>query len=219
MTSSAAPEIKICGITRREDAEAAAEAGADYLGVILAASGPRQVTAAQAAELLAGLPIRRVGVFVDIPAEQVEAGAEEAELDVVQLHGDETPELAASLRCSGREVWKAVHPRTEAEFLSAIHRYEDAADALLLDGWNPAAAGGTGTRFPWSEIGEGRAALPATLRLIAAGGLTPDNVAEAIDRVRPQVVDVSSGVESSPGHKDAARVRRFIAAARGSASS
>jgi phosphoribosylanthranilate isomerase len=209
------PEVKVCGITRRQDAEEAAAAGAAYLGVVLAPGGKRAVAAETAGALLAGLPPRRVGVFVDAPLEELRRAAEAARLDVLQLHGDEPPELLARLRDSGPwKLWKAVRVRSAADFMEAVERYGTVADALLLDGWSPAAHGGTGTRFPWDEIAVHRNLLPPGVSLIAAGGLRPENVAEAVEVLRPQVVDVSSGVEDSPGVKSADAIRAFVAAAR-----
>lgn len=211
--SSAPVRVKFCGLVRREDAEAAVAAGADYLGVILAPGGKRTVTAAHAAGVLRGLPARRVGVFVDATAEEIRAAAAAVPLDVAQLHGDEAPETAAALRAAGLEVWKALRPRSGAELAAEAPRWAGAVDALLLDGWHPDARGGTGARFPWEAVAAVRDRLPAGLRLVAAGGLAPDNVARAVALLRPYAVDVSSGVETAPGVKDARRMREFAAAA------
>src|SRR5690606_14390547 len=133
---------------------------------------------------------------------------------VVQLHGDETPELARSIRESlGVEVWKAVRPRSGEEYERAAMEFEGAVDGLLLDGWSPSSRGGTGVRFPWREVAARRTSSRVPLKLIAAGGLNPENVGEMIDLVRPDVVDVSSGVEEAPGLKDAESIRRFVSAA------
>jgi phosphoribosylanthranilate isomerase len=208
-------EVKICGLTRREDAEAAAAAGADYAGVILAPGYRRSVLPAAAAEILGSLPLRRVGVFVDAGLEEIRAAAERAGLDVVQLHGFEPPALARALREEGRwRVWKALRPRSVAEFVAEVERYAGVVDALLVDGWSERAAGGTGTAFEWEEIARQREALGETA-LVVAGGLSAENVARAVRLLRPAAVDVSSGVERSPGAKDAAAVAQFVAAARG----
>ncbi|MDB4951026.1 MAG: N-(5-phosphoribosyl)anthranilate isomerase [Gemmatimonadetes bacterium] len=214
MNIQALPEVKICGLTRRADAETAVGAGASYLGFILAPGGRRTVSVATIIELAGGLDARRVGVFVDASGDELRRAGEAARLDVLQLHGDETPELAADLRSLGFTVWKAVRPRTGAEFEAAAGRWSGAVDALLLDGWSPDAHGGTGARFPWAEVAALRAALDGGTRLVAAGGLRPGNVAEAVRLLRPDVVDVSSGVESAPGVKDAEAIRTFVAAAR-----
>lgn len=209
------PGVKVCGITRRLDAEAAAAAGADHLGVVLAPGGRRTVSAAAARVLLDALPVRRVGVFVDAAPDTIRRDAEAAALQVLQLHGGETPELTAALVADGWMVWKAVRVRSGDDFADAVRRYAGAVHALLLDGWSPRAHGGTGTRFPWAQVAELRDHLPAGVELVVAGGLSAGNVGEAVRRLRPHRVDVSSGVENAPGHKDAARIRRFVAAARG----
>ena len=209
------PRVKVCGLVRRPDAELVAASGAHYGGVILAPGGRRSISAEAAAALFAGLPLRRVGVFVDAAPTELRRAAEVAALDVLQLHGVETPEAAAELREGGRwEVWKAVRPRSADEFLDALERYGEAVDGLLLDGWSAAAAGGTGARFPWDEVAAHRDRIPAALRLIVAGGLAPGNVAAAIALLRPSVVDVSSGVETAPGWKDPVAVPAFISAVR-----
>lgn len=209
-----APRVKICGLTRRPDAEAAVAAGADFLGVILAPGGKRTVTPEHAGSVLAALPATRVGVFVDAPAGELEEAAVTARLDVIQLHGDETPETAGRLREAGWTVWKALRPRDGAEFAAGVARWAGAVDALLLDGWSPHAMGGTGERFPWPEVAALRGRVPEGLALVVAGGLRPENVAEAAALLRPDVVDVSSGVETAPGIKDVDAVRAFVAAAR-----
>lgn len=211
------PQVKVCGITRRPDAEAAAGAGAAYLGVILAPGGKRTVAAEAVPGLLDGLPARRVGVFVDASADEIRSAARTARLDVLQLHGEEPPELLRELRASGQwTLWKAVRPRGAAEFVAAVERYAEAADALLLDGWSPAAHGGTGARFPWEEVARHRNLLPSGVSLVVAGGLRAENVARAVELLRPDVLDVSSGVEDAPGIKNPAAVHGFLAAVRGS---
>ncbi|HEX8392107.1 MAG TPA: phosphoribosylanthranilate isomerase [Longimicrobium sp.] len=206
------PAVKVCGLMRPSDAAAAVDAGAGYLGVILAPGGKRTVTAAQAGVILGGLHARRVGVFVDADEPALHAAAREAGLHVLQLHGDEPPELADRMRAAGYEVWKAVRVREAADVRAAAERYAGSVDALLLDGYSAAAHGGTGTRFPWEEVAAIRPSLPPGLRLIAAGGLRPDNVAHAARLLRPDAVDVSSGVEASPGVKDHGAVRAFVQA-------
>ena len=208
--------VKICGLTRRPDAELAAASGAHYGGVILAPGGRRSVTAADAARLFAGLPLHRVGVFVDADPAALRQAAETATLDVLQLHGGESPELIEELRAAGGsfEIWKALRPRSAAEFVTELRRYEAVVDGILLDGWSATAAGGTGAAFPWQPVALHRDEIPARLRLIVAGGLAPRNVAEAIGLLRPAVVDVSSGVEDSPGVKSPEAVPAFVAAVR-----
>lgn len=209
--------VKICGLGRRADVEAAAEAGADYAGLVLAES-PRRLAPEEAAELAgaaraAGL--RPVGVFVDRPAPEVARLADRLGLAAVQLHGEEDPGACASLRSEGAEVWKALRPRSPGELERLVDRYAAHVDALLVEGWSPEAAGGTGTGFPHEWLaGDAR---PAGLRIVLAGGLDPENVAGAVRSVRPDVVDVSSGVESAPGRKDPGRIRAFVRAARAAA--
>jgi phosphoribosylanthranilate isomerase len=206
------PAVKVCGLMRTQDAEIAVAAGAGYLGVILAPGGKRTVTAARASVILGGLPARRVGVFVDADERTLLQAAAEAGLHVLQLHGDEPPELADRMRAAGYEVWKAVRVREAADVVRAAARYAGSVDALLLDGYSTAAHGGTGTSFPWEEVALVRDTLPPGLRLIAAGGLRPGNVARAARLLRPDAVDVSSGVETGPGVKDADAVRAFVQA-------
>ncbi|HEX2094731.1 MAG TPA: phosphoribosylanthranilate isomerase [Longimicrobiaceae bacterium] len=210
-----APPFKVCGITRRTDAEAAVAAGAAYLGVVLAPGGRRTVSPDAAGGLLAGLGAVRVGVFVDEGADGLRRAAAAAGLDVLQLHGDEPPELLRALRAEGRwTLWKALRPRSADEFRAGVEAYAGVADAILLDGFSTEARGGTGTRFPWEEVAGYRDLLPTSLLLVVAGGLRADNIARAVSLLRPGVVDVSSGVESSPGVKDPAEIRRFADALR-----
>lgn len=213
------PAVKVCGLMRPEDAVTAGEAGASYGGVILAPGYRRSVTPGAARVIFGGFQGRRVGVFVDAEEAGLLAAAAEAGIHVVQLHGDEAPEMAARVRAHGYEVWKAVRVRGADEVRAAFRRYAGAVDALLLDGYDPAAAGGTGTRFDWMQIAALRGELPDGMRLVAAGGLRPENVGEAARVLRPHAVDVSSGVESAPGVKDPEAVRAFVRAVRGLPSS
>lgn len=213
--ASAAPRVKICGVGRAADVRAAAAAGARYVGLVLAES-PRRLAPSDAAGLARAAreeDLVPVGVLVDREAEVVADVADRVGLPVVQLHGDEPPEDCALLREAGLEVWKAVRPRSRRELDAAAGRYGDAVDALLVEGWSPERAGGTGTSFPYGWLEE-EGARRSIGRLVLAGGLDPANVGEAVRRVRPDVVDVSTGVEASPGRKDAARIRAFVAAAR-----
>lgn len=209
------PAVKVCGLMRREDAEVAVEAGAGYLGTILAPGYRRSVTPDAARVMLTAFQARRVGVFVDGDEDALLAAAAAAGVEVLQLHGDETPERAERLRREGYEVWKAVRARGGDDVSAALARYAGSVDALLIDGYSPDSAGGTGTRFPWDEVASRlHAERPAGLRVIAAGGLRPENVAEAAAILRPDAVDVSSGVERAPGEKDPAAVRAFVRAVR-----
>lgn len=209
-------EVKVCGLMRHEDAAVAAEAGARWLGVILAPGFRRSVTADDARIILQGFPVRRVGVFVDADELILRSVAETAEVDVLQLHGDETPDLAARMRAAGWEVWKAVRARDADDFSAAAARYAGAVDALLVDGYSPDSHGGAGVRFDWEAVSARRGELAPGMRLIAAGGLRPENVAQAVRILRPHAVDVSSGVESAPGRKDPQAVRDFVRAVQSS---
>jgi len=199
--------VKICGITRIEDGLAAADAGADAIGLVFADS-PRQVTTAQARAIVSALPpfIKVVGLFVDPSADAVRAVLGEVPLDLIQFHGLETPELCRAL---GRPYLKAIHIKEGVDAGVAARRYPDAA-GILFDTFHPQVAGGSGNAFDWSQV-------PRDLGrpVILAGGLTPDNVAAAVKQVRPYAVDVSSGVEISKGIKDAARIAAFIRNAKG----
>lgn len=209
------PQVKICGLMRRPDAELALASGAHYGGVILAPGGRRAVTPEAAAALFDGLTLRRVGVFVGAEASALRRAAGVAKLHVLQLHGSESPAFAEELRAEGRwEVWKAIRPRSAAEFIAEAERYAGSVDGILLDGWSAEAPGGTGSSFPWKAVAEHRDRLPAELRLIVAGGLTAANVETAIALLRPSVVDVSSGVETAPGRKDSKAVPAFVCAVR-----
>jgi phosphoribosylanthranilate isomerase len=197
--------VKICGITSREDALLAVEAGAHALGFIFAPS-PRQVTPEQAAEIIAALPpfVQTVGVFVN---GDVEAVLARCPLDAVQFHGDESPAVLA--RAIGVRRIKAFRV-AESQDLEPLAHHGDVADAYLLDARVPGIAGGTGQTFPWQLAREARRfGRP----IILAGGLTPENVGVAIETGAPDAVDVSSGVEASPGRKDPYLVRQFLAAA------
>lgn len=200
--------VKICGITSVADALGAVEAGADALGFMFHPSSPRAVTAAQAAAIIRELPpfVSRVGVFVNARAPLLRETARTAGLDTLQLHGEETPAECTGLGCP---VIKAFRVR-DAESLTGLLAYRTAA--WLLDSYVPGVRGGTGARFNWElAVQVVRLGRP----VILAGGLTPENVAQAVAKVRPYGVDVSSGVESSPGRKDLTRMRDFVAAAKG----
>lgn len=209
----AGPHVKICGLTRHTDARVAAGAGARYGGVILAPGHTRSVTPGSAAAVFAGLDLLRVGVFVNQDVEEMLEAIRIAGLDVAQLHGDESPELAERLRMEGAvAIWKAIRVRSAGDLSEAVAAYTGAVDGLLLDGWSGHARGGTGASFDWEAAAAQRGLVPPEMELILAGGLRPDNVARAAAVLRPSTVDVSSGVESAPGAKDHALVRAFVAA-------
>lgn len=201
---------KICGLCRPEDAAAAAAAGARYAGVVLAPGRVRTQSLVDAARILeAAGTLRRVGVFVNPTLDAVVKAAEQLRLDVVQLHGAESVELVEAVRAAGSwSVWKAVPVTAAAD--EALVRYGGAADGMLLDG----GAGGEGVAFEWSARAHARELLPPGCTLVVAGGLNPHNVTEAMRLLVPDVVDVSSGVETSPGVKSAAAIRAFVAATR-----
>lgn len=200
--------VKICGITNLADARTAVDAGADALGFMFYEPSARSITPAAAREIIAQLPPRvaKVGVFVNAPMEIIRRIATECGLDTVQLHGEETPEFCAQL--APLKVWKAVRVRDENS-LSTMPGYK--TDAWLLDSYVAGHQGGTGEKFNWELA---IAAKVLGRPIILAGGLTPENIATAVRQVRPFGVDVSSGVESAPGKKDAAKVRAFIHAAK-----
>ncbi len=205
-------EVKICGLTRPEDAELADASGAEYLGVIFA-GGPRQRPVAQARATLAGRRARKVGIFADQAPGQIAQIASEVGLDVVQLHNVSDAERVQAVRAAtGLEVW-AVLRSADGLLPANAEDIADEADALVVDALVPGHLGGTGVAVPWIELGESLDAMERGHRIVLAGGLTPENVAEAIDYVSPMIVDVASGVESAPGIKDHARIRAFIAAA------
>lgn len=200
--------VKICGITNLEDALAAVDAGADALGFMFYEKSPRHLTAAAAAEIIRRLPpfVTRVGVFVDALESTVRETIALCGLDTLQFHGDEPPEFCR--RFAPLKVYKAFRVRGR-ESLNALTAYE--TDAWLLDSFSPEKRGGSGVSFEWDLAVE---AAKLGRPVILAGGLTPANVADAVRRVRPFAVDVSSGVESAPGIKDTAKMREFIRAAR-----
>lgn len=210
--SHVSAEIKFCGLTRPEDAEFAAELHADYVGVIFA-GGPRMLTLSRAMEVLAGvsrLSALRVGVFADQSADEIARAADWLQLDVVQLHGSATAERIEAIRRDfPGQIWPVCRV-VGATLPSSAHDAFALGDGVLLDAFSHAALGGTGTTFPWAEIAtELKTIRVRTKPLVLAGGLRAENVAKAITELAPDVVDVSSGVESAPGIKDHARMRAF----------
>jgi phosphoribosylanthranilate isomerase len=202
------PKIKFCGVTSLRDAERAAQAGAWAVGLIFWPGSPRRCETADAAEIGAALKRRAeiVGVFVNPPLDELVRTAEEVGLTILQMHGDEGPAFCAEgARRTGCKVIKAARVRSRADIqaLSSFH-----TDFHLLDSFARGMPGGTGETFQWEIARSHRGATP----MILSGGLTPDNVAEAIAVVRPFAVDVASGVEHSPGRKDPDKLRAFAAA-------
>lgn len=200
-------KVKICGITNAPDALAVVEAGADALGFMFYEKSPRRVSLRQAADIIRELPpfIIKVGVFVDAAEDLVLRAIGDCGLNLLQFHGDETPEYCTQF---GLMSMKAFRVR-DSESLSVLANYP--TDAWLLDAFVADKPGGTGERFNWDLAIE---AKNAGRPIFLAGGLTPSNVAEAVRKVQPYGVDVSSGVEAEPGRKDHAKVRDFIKAAK-----
>jgi phosphoribosylanthranilate isomerase len=198
--------IKICGITRAEDARAAAEAGADAIGLVFYDASPRAVDAALASEIIAELPpyMTAVGLFVDAPIETIEQVLKRVPLDMLQFHGDET---AAQCAAVGRPWYKALRMQPGEDIARKAAEYTEAR-AVLLDSFKPGVPGGTGEAFDWTQV------PPLPRPLILAGGLDPDNVASAVMQVAPPAVDVSGGVERAPGLKDPELIEAFCAAVR-----
>ena len=210
--------IKFCGLTRREDAALATELEAAYAGVIFA-EGPRRLTPTAAREVLggAGEGVKRVGVFGTNSPDEIARVTDQVDLDVVQLHADPAPADVSALRERFRgQIWAAVrlghaHIPDEAQLLF------DAADAVVLDARSQHVLGGTGQPLPWSEMAADLARMRGGVSVVLAGGLTAENVETAIRTLAPDVVDVSSGVESSPGIKERGRMEAFATAVLGSA--
>ena len=200
-------QVKICGITSVADALVAAEAGADMIGLMFYEGSPRHITLATAVEISRALPpfVLRVGVFVNPDEALVTRAIAECGLSLLQFHGDEPSEFCTQF---GLMSMKALRVR-DAESLKQLENFH--TDAFLLDAYSPSGLGGTGEKFNWELAVE---AQKFGKPIFLAGGLTPENVAAAVKQVRPFAVDVSSGVESAPGKKDAAKVRAFIAAVR-----
>ena len=209
-----AVRTKICGLTTLADVDATAAAGAAYMGLVFFAKSPRNVTLRQARDLALAAPVglAKVALLVEPDDATLDAVMDAVPLDMIQLHGSEPPARVLDVRLrTGLPVMKAVGIRTAAD-LPALDSYAAVADQLLVDAKPPAGAdlpGGNGVGFDWRLMADRAWPKPWML----AGGLTPDNVAEAIRLTGTRQVDVSSGVESTPGVKDAARITAFVAAA------
>ena len=195
--------VKICGITRQQDALDAVRLGADAIGLVFYPPSPRSVTLAQAEAITRHLPpfVTVVGLFVDAERGRIAEAIEAARIGLLQFHGAEAPDDCAG---HGRPWIKAIRMRGGVDLERAAADYAEAA-ALLLDAYRPGVPGGTGEVFDWDRV-------PTSLadRIVLAGGLSPTNVAQAVRTVRPYAVDVSGGVESEPGRKDAAKIAAFI---------
>ena len=204
-----AVRVKICGITRMEDALQAVHAGADALGFVFYVKSPRYVSGPQAEDICNALPpfVTRVGLFVNAPVEFVQSIMQTVQLDLLQFHVDETPAYCAQF---GKTYIKAVRVTADTDLLKYAADF-DGASGLLLDAYVPGVEGGTGESFDWKLI-------PANMTkpLVLSGGLTPTNVRDAVQQTRPWAVDVSSGVELSKGIKDPHKVAQFITNAKAS---
>ena len=200
-------KVKICGITNVEDAQAAVAAGADLLGFVFYEKSPRHVTVAQAAAIARTVSpfVVRVGLFVDAAPELVGEATSACGLQLLQFHGDETAEYCRQFGAMSMKAFRV----KDAETIQRLPEFP--TDAWLLDAYVPGQHGGTGHSFNWDLAVE---AVKLGKPVFLAGGLTPENVADAVRKVRPYGVDVSSGVESAPGKKDHAKVRAFIEAAK-----
>ncbi|MDQ8935510.1 phosphoribosylanthranilate isomerase [Acinetobacter rudis] len=205
--------VKICGITRVEDIHAAVEAGADAIGLVFYAPSPRAVNVEQAKLLAEHIPpyISIVGLFVNADAEEIAQVLQQVPVDVLQLHGDETPEQCQQIaQRTGRRWYKALQVKPASDMVAEITSYQQSgASAVLLDAWHPELKGGTGLQFDWSKF-------PQTdFPLILAGGLHADNIQQAITVTQPYAVDVSGGVESAKGIKNQQLIQRFMQGVQG----
>ncbi|HAW89233.1 MAG TPA: N-(5'-phosphoribosyl)anthranilate isomerase [Gemmatimonadetes bacterium] len=208
--------VKICGITTPEDALVAQELGADYLGMILSQGFSRSILPDEAVDigLVAETPL--VAVLVDESLDEAQRIAELSGTSVIQLHGEENVEYVEELRRRGMwTIWKAVRVRDPEDVTRAVEGLGTSVDGLLLDGWHPDRPGGSGVSFSWEGVRVMRDQIPSALKVIVAGGLTPGNVADAVRVLRPDVVDVVSGVELNIRRKDPELIGAFVRNARG----
>ena len=184
------------------------QAGADAIGLVFYPPSPRSVTVEQAQQLLTHIPpyVQTVGLFVNASPEEILAVLQNVALDVLQLHGDESPEMCQQIaQLTKRRWYKAIQVKPDLNLINEIQRYQQAgASAILLDAWHPDLKGGTGLQFDWSQFPK------FDIPLILAGGLNPDNIAEAIALTQPFAVDVSGGVEAQKGIKDQRLIKKFM---------
>ena len=199
---------KICGITRVKDVHAVANAGCDAIGFVFYPPSPRHVTLEQAEILIRAVPayVQAVGLFVNSHADEIQAILNKVPLDILQFHGDETPEQCQAIAQQvGRRWYKAIQVQPDLDVVAEIQGYQDAgASAVLLDAWHPDLKGGTGHSFDWDTFPK------LNIPLILAGGLNPDNIEQAILTTQAYAVDVSGGVESAKGIKDQQLIERFM---------
>ena len=208
--------VKICGITTPEDALVAQELGANYLGMILSQGFSRSILPDEAVDigLVAETPL--VAVLVDESLDEAQRIAELSGASVIQLHGEENVEYVEELRRRGMwTIWKAVRVRDPEDVTRAVEGLGTSVDGLLLDGWHPDRPGGSGVSFSWEGVRVMRDQIPSALKVIVAGGLTPGNVADVVRVLRPDVVDVVSGVELNIRRKDPELIGAFVRKARG----
>lgn len=199
---------KICGITRVEDIHAAVDAGADAIGLVFYPPSPRHVSIEQALRLVRHIPayVSIVGLFVNADADEINAVLQQIPLDVLQLHGDESPAQCQQIAQQTKRRWyKAIQVKPALDIADQIQQYQQVgASAVLLDAWHPELKGGTGLQFDWATFPH------SEMPLILAGGLNPDNIQQAIHATQAYAVDVSGGVESAKGIKDQQLIQQFM---------
>ena len=199
---------KICGITRKEDIKSVVNSGADAIGFVFFPPSPRNVSIDQAKNLARDVPayVQLIGLFVNASLEQIQETLSEVPLDVLQFHGDESAEECQRIaKATGRRWYKAIQVKPDLDLISTIQQYQQAgASAMLLDAWHPELKGGTGHSFDWNQFPQ------LDIPLILAGGLTPDNIEDAIKTTQAFAVDVSGGVESAKGIKDQQLIEKFM---------
>lgn len=204
-------QVKICGICSLEDAHAAKELGVNYLGMILSQGFGRSLLPDYAVDIGIAVDAPLVAVFVDESVDEVQRIAELVGVSVIQLHGAESSDYVQELHNRGGwEIWKSVRVRESDNVIKTLNKFSDFVDGVLLDAWHQDLPGGSGVSFSWEEVSSVRDIFPPDVRLIVAGGLTPDNVERAVRMLSPDVVDVSSGVELSPRIKDHVLIQEFV---------
>ncbi|MBP8063578.1 MAG: phosphoribosylanthranilate isomerase [Acinetobacter sp.] len=200
--------VKICGITRIQDIKSVVDAGADAIGFVFFPPSPRNVSVELAQELVKQVPayVQTVGLFVNASSDEILEVLKTVSLDVIQFHGDETPEQCQKIaKLTGRRWYKAIQVKPDLDVISTIKQYQQVgASAMLLDAWHPELKGGTGHSFDWSQFPQ------LDIPLILAGGLKPENIENAIKMTGAYAVDVSGGVESAKGIKDQQLIEQFM---------
>ena len=200
--------VKICGITRTQDIKSVVDAGADAIGFVFFPPSPRNVSVELAQELVKYVPayVQTVGLFVNASSDEILEVLKTVSLDVIQFHGDETPEQCQKIaKLTGRRWYKAIQVKPDLDVISTIKQYQQVgASAMLLDAWHPELKGGTGHSFDWSQFPQ------LDIPLILAGGLKPENIENAIKMTGAYAVDVSGGVESAKGIKDQQLIEQFM---------